>query len=143
MNSIVASSLLQLVYRNALRTCLPAIAGVLFIGWNISRYSDNRWWLYWVLLSALLYGARPLVIHWISVRSSLSLRDQLFATGVYTGLCGCAMGLSVLFFPDLPLSVRLMITLILAGFGAGNSATNAGYPPFFISYIIPLLMRLS
>lgn len=142
MNSIVASSLLQLVYRNSLRTSLPACIAIAFIAYNLQQHTTGNLWVWWAAFAAFLYIFRPLAIHWISTHSTLNMRSQLLSTGIYTALSGCAMGMCVLFFPQLPVSVHLIISLILAGFGAGSNATNAGYPPLFMSFIVPLLLPL-
>ena len=142
MNETIGIQLVQLVHRNSRRTWLPAVFAISFISYFLSINTQGYLWLVWAVISIQVFALRPLAMSFLDSEIALSVRRKLIAISLYSFLGGSAMGSSVLFFSQLDTTERLLVTLQLAGFGAGGSASNAGYTPFFLCFITPLLVPL-
>lgn len=142
MNEIVGNNLLKLVRRHAFRTCIPAVVSILFVGYLLAIHTRGYAWLYWAVAASIVYLMRPVALDLIIKEQQITLQEKLVYFGVYSFIAGGAMGISIVFFPQIDLVQRLLISLILAGFCAGSSSTNAGYSPFFLCYSVPVLVPL-
>jgi len=140
MNETVGHNLFNLVYRHSIRSLLPAMMAIPFIGYLLSLNTPGYAWLYWVIAVSLTYLLRPILLKLILSTYRLSIRQKLIIIGIYNIVISSTLAASILFFPQLDLAPRLIISLMLAGFAAGASAANAGYIPLFLCFIVPLLL---
>lgn len=140
MNVAVGDKLLELVYRHSIRTLIPGLVVVCFLGYFVSLSTSGSAWLYWMLAACAVHLLRPPAIKLVVNAMSLSLNQRLAVVGLNSAIYGASMGSSVFFFPQLDLSERLIVTLMLLGSSGVASIVNAGYTVFYLCFVVPLLL---
>ena len=143
MNEALGNSIINLVYRHSIQTCIPAILCIVFVGYLLSIDGDVYGWLIWLMCSVSLYALRPLVVHIISDLKVFTIRGKLVGTAVYNVLLGATIGASVLFFQYLDTVQCLLITVVVMMFVAGGNATNGGYIRILACFLMPLLTPIA
>jgi len=143
MNLSVGDNLLDLVYRHSLRGFIPALVVVLFIGYILSLHTSGHAWQYWFFTAATLQLFRPLILKLIVRSVWLSVKRRLTLVAINSVVNGCAIGSSILFFPELGLDHRLLISLVIVGTSGGASAVNAGYPLLYLGFVVPCMVPLA
>lgn len=139
MNLAVGENLLELVYRHSIRTLMPGLVVVVFLGYFLSVNTVGSAWFVWTLVAAFLHVARPVGLKNIVKSITLSMKTRLTLAGINTVIYGASIGSVVLFFPQLDLAERLIVTLVILGASGVASTINAGYTVFYLCYVIPLL----
>ena len=139
----VREQLIALGHRNAVRAIGPLFLAVV-LGFLLLTYAAVEGPLTaWAIGTCAVVTVRALLLRRLRDAAQLSpaLKCRL-ATAM--NLCiGGAFGAVLLFFPEVGLFQRAMLTALLLGVSSGAISSNLGYPPLFLSYTLPMLGTLA
>jgi len=96
----------------------------------------------WLVLVATVLAVRWVLLTRLPTLSGLSTRNRLRIAITLSAFNGVTHGLSLAFFPYLPLYERAIQSMLLIGGCTGSVATTAGYKPLFLAYLVPTLVPL-
>lgn len=97
----------------------------------------------WLVLVAAVLIARYVILGRLPASTRLTVAEKLRIAIALSAINGVAQGLSLAFFPFLPEFERAIQTMLLVGLGVGAIATNAGYLPTLVVYLLPTVFPLA
>jgi len=135
--------LLRLLGRQARRIPVPVFLATAIIA-ALANGRVPTWvlaiWLGWV---AVVLAVRWVVLGRLPAASGLTEETRIRIAVVLSAVNGVTHGLSLGFFPYLPVLERAVQSMVLIGLCTGSVATTAGYMPIFLAYLVPTLGSLA
>lgn len=135
----VSEQLLGICCRNSARAAIPLTLAIFLTYLLLHNKVDNQQLQVWALLSSLSIFARVALLHVINRNDNLTQAAKRQYATVLTLLVGCTIAAVMIFFFQVELFERAMLTAILLGLCTPSHSTNFGYPPWLLAYIAPLL----
>lgn len=135
--------LLRALARQTRRVPIPVFLATLMIAALAAQKVPVGAWAGWLLLVAAVLVVRRTVLWRLPRLAGYSDREKLRIAILLNVANGVVHGLSLLFFPFLPEFERAILSMILVGLCAGAVATNVGYMPVLLGYLVPTIPPLA
>ena len=133
--------LLRALARQTRRVPIPVFLATLMIAALAAQKVPVAAWGGWLLLVAITLVIRRSVLWRLPRMTGYTDREKLRIAILLNVANGVVHGLSLLFIPFLPEFERAIQSMILVGLCAGAVATNVGYMPVLLGYLVPTLPR--
>jgi len=134
--------LLRLLARQGRRVPIPVfLAAVMVAAMAYGRVAAPLL-AAWLVLVATVLVVRWVVLGRLTTLTGISTKNRLRIALALSAVNGVTHGLSLGFFPFLPLYERAIQSMLLIGGCTGSVATTAGYRPIFLAYLLPTLVPL-
>jgi signal transduction histidine kinase/ActR/RegA family two-component response regulator len=135
--------LLGLMASQARRVLIPVFLVAVMIASFAADYVPRSEWIAWLAVVLAILVARATVIPMLTKVRSLTRRGRLYVI-IGLGLAhGIAQGYSLTFFPKMGILEQSMQTMLLAGLCMGAVVTTGGHLPFFLAFIVPIIIPLA
>jgi signal transduction histidine kinase/CheY-like chemotaxis protein len=126
-----------------LRVPIPVMTAALFIAWLAAERAPR-----WLLIGWVSAVAMVLLLRWvfnqIAARAQhIPIMYRLNSLAVVSALTGIVHGQSVLFWPYMDESSRVVQTMFVLGLSAGSVATQFGYMRIVMAYLLPALTPMA
>lgn len=134
--------LLELLASQARKVLVPVFIVSAMIAGFAAPYVDRRQWIGWLVAVFCVLLARAIVIPLLKSSDSLSRFRRL---SIIVGLSlahGLVQAYSLTFFPNMEILQQSMQSLLLAGLCMGAVSTSGGYLPFFLAFVLPIMVPL-
>ncbi len=146
--SAVASSsleqeLLRLLGRQARRIPIPVFLAAAMIAALAYGHVPDWTLAAWLASVAVVLAVRWVILGRLPSATGLAEETRIRIAVLLSALNGVTHGLSLGFFPFLPVLERSVQSMVLIGLCTGSVATTAGHAPIFLAYIIPTLGSLA
>ena len=135
--------LLRALARQTRRVPIPVFMATLMIAALGAQRVPVAAWAGWLLLVAIVLVIRRTVLWRLPRMAGYTDREKLRIAILLNVANGVVHGLSLLFFPFLPEFERAIQSMILVGLCAGAVATNVGYMPVLLGYLVLTLVPLT
>ena len=134
--------LLELLASQARKVLVPVFIVSAMIASFAAPYIDRRQWIGWLVAVFCILLARAIVIPLLKRSDQLSRFRRL---SIIIGLSlahGVIQAYSLTFFPDMEILQQSMQSMLLAGLCMGAVSTSGGYLPFFLAFVLPIMVPL-
>jgi len=139
----VSEQLLENCCRNSARAAIPLTLAIFLTYLLLHNKVNNQHLLVWALFCAVSILTRVVLLRVINQSPTLSqVQKRSYAT-FCTLWVGSSIAAVMLFFFQIELFERAMLTAILLGLCSPSHTTNFGYRPWLLAYIGPLLGSLA
>ena len=135
--------LLRALARQTRRVPIPVFLATLMIAALAAQKVPVAAWGGWLLLVAITLVVRRTVLWRLPRLTGYTDQEKLRIAILLNVANGVVHGLSLLFIPFLPEFERAIQSMILVGLCAGAVATNVGYMPVLLGYLVPTLPPLA
>jgi len=135
--------LLRALARQTRRVPIPVFLATLMIAALAAQKVPVAAWGGWLLLVAITLVVRRTVLWRLPRMTGYTNQEKLRIAILLNVANGVVHGLSLLFIPFLPEFERAIQSMILVGLCAGAVATNVGYMPVLLGYLVPTLPPLA
>lgn len=139
----VEDELLEHYARQGARVPAPVMLAALLVAVLAWERAPRALTVGWLSAVAVVLLVRGLVIGWLPRLTRLSLRVRLGLAAVISAAGGIVHGASVAFWPYLGDLERAVQSVFVLGLCAGAVATQMGYMPVLIAYLLPMLTPLA
>ncbi len=131
--------LLRLLARQGRRVPIPVFLAAVMIAAMAYGRLPTALLAGWLVLVAIVLGVRWAVLGRLPALTAISAQNRLRIAIALSAINGATHGLSLGFFPYLPLYERAFQSMLLVTACTGSVATTAGYKPIFLAYVLPTL----
>jgi signal transduction histidine kinase/CheY-like chemotaxis protein len=135
--------LLRALARQTRRVPIPVFLATLMIAALAAQKVPVAAWGGWLLLVAITLVVRRTVLWRLPRMTGYTNQEKLRIAILLNVANGVVHGLSLLFIPFLPEFERAIQSMIVVGLCAGAVATNVGYMPVLLGYLVPTLPPLA
>lgn len=135
----VSEQLLGICCRNSARAAVPLTLAILLTYLLLHGKVDNQLLQIWALFSSFSIFSRVILLRAASQNNQLSQLAKRRIATLLTLFVGCTISAVMMFFFQVELFERAMLTAILLGLCTPSHSTNFGYQPWLLAYIGPLL----
>ncbi|MBX2879579.1 MAG: response regulator [Granulosicoccus sp.] len=139
----VSDQLLSICQRNSAHAAIPLLLAMVLTYVVLNGKVDSNWLKIWLAASCSAIVVRVLLIRAVHRSSQLEGASKRLCATLLTLMLGCSIASVLVFFPDVGLFERAMLTAILLGLCTVSYSTNFGYLPLLLSYITPIMGTLS
>jgi signal transduction histidine kinase/CheY-like chemotaxis protein len=134
----------ETIARQAARLPVPVMLAAGAVGLTVWDSIYGPLVLGWMTAIALVLTARWQYSHRAGERTDLDVGRALGAMAALSFCNGLVTGSgALLFFPDLALERKALVTMVFVCGAAGAAAANAGYARAFYAYTVPLMGALA
>lgn len=134
--------LLRLLGRQSKRVSFAVLMAAVTIA-ILARGDVEDWkWIGWLILVIAVLVIRMVVLPKLPEKAALPLSDRIRIAIALSAAGGIVHALSLAFFPYIDEIDRAIQTVVLIGLSTGAVVTTAGYPPIFLSYLLPVSVPL-
>jgi signal transduction histidine kinase/CheY-like chemotaxis protein len=134
--------LLRTLARQTRRVPIPVFLAAVMIAALAAEKLPAAAWGGWLLMVALVLVVRRTLLWRLPRMQGYSDQEKLRIAILLNVAMGVVYGLSLLFFPFLPEFERAIQSMILVGLCAGAVATNVGYMPVLLGFLVPTIVPL-
>ena len=134
--------LLRTLARQTRRVPIPVFLAAVMIAALAAQKLPVAAWGGWLLMVAVVLVVRRTLLWRLPRMEGYSDQEKLRIAILLNVGMGVVYGLSLLFFPFLPEFERAIQSMILVGLCAGAVATNVGYMPVLLGFLIPTIVPL-
>ena len=134
--------LLRTLARQTRRVPIPVFLAAVMIAALAAQKLPVAAWGGWLLMVAVVLVVRRTLLWRLPRMEGYSDQEKLRIAILLNVAMGVVYGLSLLFFPFLPEFERAIQSMILVGLCAGAVATNVGYMPVLLGFLIPTIVPL-
>jgi signal transduction histidine kinase len=140
----IESQLLQVLARQGRMAVIPVLSAMSIIAVFAINWFPYLFFVWgWLLCVALLLIVRWIVLGRLPGLDNIPENTKLRIAVFLSAINGVTHGLSLCFFPYLPVFERTVHSLFLVGISAIAVVTTAGYRPISLAYILPTLVPMS
>ena len=134
--------LLRALARQTRRVPVPVFLAAVMIAALAAQRLPVAAWGGWLAMVAVVLVVRRTLLWRLPGMQRYSEADKLRIAILLNIANGVVFGLSLMFFPFLPEFERAIQSMILIGLCAGAVATNVGYMPVLLGFLVPTLVPL-
>lgn len=134
--------LLRTLARQTRRVPIPVFLAAVMIAALAAQKLPVAAWGGWLLMVAVIVIVRRTLLWRLPRMEGYTDQEKLRIAILLNVAMGVVYGLSLLFFPFLPEFERAIQSMILVGLCAGAVATNVGYMPVLLGFLIPTIVPL-
>lgn len=134
--------LLRTLARQTRRVPIPVFLAAVMIAALAAQKLPVAAWGGWLLMVGVVLVVRRTLLWRLPRMEGYSDQEKIRIAILLNVAMGVVYGLSLLFFPFLPEFERAIQSMILVGLCAGAVATNVGYMPVLLGFLIPTIVPL-
>ena len=142
MNESIGNSLIELMYRQSIKSVIPAVIGVPIAAYVLANNTDGLLWLVWLVSTQSVFAFRPFAFSILRSKNHLKTNVTLRWACLITFVVGSVVGACVWFIPQLGVEARYYIILLVAGYISMQAASCAGYTPYYLCVAAPIYIQL-
>jgi signal transduction histidine kinase len=135
--------ILNLLSRQARRVPLPVFICTCMIAGMAWPSIPAHYLISWLVLVLVVLAVRWRILGRISDHTQISIEKRVRIAVTLSAINGCVHGISLLFFPFMPLFECAVQSMILIGMSAGAVVTTAGKSSILLAYAFPTLAVLA
>lgn len=142
ISETVSEQLVAMGARNAARALAPLLLAIalsyLLLHGKVSSTSLSTW----AFATAAVVILRVCLLIRLRDSTHIASLAKPRHAAVLSFCAGASFGFVLIFFPDVALFERAMLTAILLGVSSGAISSNLGYQPLFLAYTLPMIGSL-
>jgi signal transduction histidine kinase/ActR/RegA family two-component response regulator len=142
MARTLEEELLRALARQTRRVPIPVFLAAVMIAALAAERLPVAAWAGWLAMVAVVLVVRRTLLWRLPGLQRYSDAEKLRIAILLNIANGVVFGLSLMFFPFLPEFERAIQSMILIGLCAGAVATNVGYMPVLLGFLVPTLVPL-
>ena len=142
-NKSLEDELLDLLASQARKVMIPAFVVSATIASFAAPFVAKLHWIAWLVAVFLILLTRRIVIPLLATTTTIKRRDRLNIIVLLSFLHGSIQGYSLTFFPQMGILQQSMHSMLMAGLCMAAVVTSGGYLPFFLAFVLPIMLPLS